>query len=109
MGRGETGGTNAAPIFKEFMKEAVGKLPPVPFRIPPGIRLVRVDLKSGRPSSAGVVLEAFKAGTEPGSGYAARGDRFGSGLGVAGEDDGNDTGNPDDSGSQGNNGDWGLY
>jgi hypothetical protein len=69
---------------------------------------VRVDLKSGRPSSAGVVLEAFKAGTEPGSGYAARGDRFGAGLGVAGED-GTDDGTPDDSGSNPSNGDWGLY
>lgn len=108
LGRGETGGTNAAPIFKEFMKEAVGKLPPVPFRIPPGIRLVRVDLKSGRPSSAGTVLEAFKAGTEPGSGYAARGDRFGSGLGVAGED-GSDTDSPDDPNTGQGNGDWGLY
>jgi penicillin-binding protein 1A len=108
MGRGETGGTNAAPIFKEFMKEAVGKQAPVPFRIPPGIRLVRVDLKSGRPSSAGAVLEAFKAGTEPGSGYAARGDRFGAGSTVAG-DDGSEDGSSDESGAASSNGDWGLY
>lgn len=107
LGRGETGGTNAAPIFKEFMMDAVGKQPPVPFRIPPGIRLVRVDLKSGRPSSTGAVLEAFKAGTEPGSGYAARGDRFGSGLGVA-TDDGSDADVSDDSGGH-SNPDWGLY
>jgi penicillin-binding protein 1A len=113
LGKGETGGTNAAPIFREFMKDAVGKQPPVPFRIPPGIRLVRVDLKSGRPSSGGVVLEAFKTGTEPGSGYQARGDRYGSGLGVAdgdGVDDGSDPGSSGDSGSSSsNNGDWGLY
>jgi penicillin-binding protein 1A len=108
LGKGETGGTNAAPIFREFMKDAVGKQPPVPFRIPPGIRLVRVDLKSGRPSSAGVVLEAFKAGTEPGSGYVARGDRFGSGYSADGEGEGSDTDAPDEAGNQGN-GDWGLY
>lgn len=108
LGKGETGGTNAAPIFREFMKDAVGKQPPVPFRIPPGIRLVRVDLKSGRPSSAGVVLEAFKAGTEPGSGYVPRGDRFGSGYSADGEGEGSDTDTPDDSGNP-NNGDWGLY
>jgi penicillin-binding protein 1A len=109
MGKGETGGTNAAPIFKEFMKDAVGKQPPVPFRIPPGIRLVRVDLKSGLPSSGGAVLEAFKAGTEPGSGYRQRGDRFGSGLGVATGEDGSEDGSSDDSGSSASNSDWGLY
>jgi penicillin-binding protein 1A len=99
MGKGETGGTNAAPIFRDYMKDAVGGQPPVPFRIPPGIRLVRVDLKSGRPSSAGTVLEAFKTGTEPGSGYVARGDGFGAGVG-SGEDIDPDSGEgppPDDS------------
>lgn len=108
LGKGETGGTNAAPIFREFMKDAVGKQPPVPFRIPHGIRLVRVDLKSGRPSSVGAVLEAFKAGTEPGSGYAARGDRFGSGYTGSGEGDGSESDSSDDSGNTGD-GDWGLY
>lgn len=107
MGRGETGGTNAAPIFKEFMKDAVGKQAPVPFRIPPGIRLVRVDLKSGRPSSGGAVLEAFKAGTEPGSGYQPRGDRFGAGSTAV--DEGSEDGSSDESGAASNNGDWGLY
>ena len=53
LGHGETGGHNAAPIFRNFMVDAVGSQPPVPFRIPPGIRLVRVDLKSGHPSSGG--------------------------------------------------------
>ena len=98
MGKGETGGTNAAPIFRDYMKEAVGNQPPIPFRIPPGIRLVRVDLKSGRPSSFGQVLEAFKAGTEPGSGYVARGDGFGSGQGSGEEVDPAAEGSqPDDS------------
>ncbi len=111
LGKGETGGTNAAPIFREFMKDAVGKKPPVPFRIPSGIRLVRVDLKSGYPSSAGAVLEAFKVGTEPGSGYRARGDRFGTGLGVSGDDDGSDSdaSSDDNNGNANSNGDWGLY
>jgi penicillin-binding protein 1A len=106
LGVGETGGSNAAPIFRNFMKEAVGSQPPVPFRVPPGIRLVRVDLVSGRPSPTGVVLEAFKAGTEPGSGYVARGDAFGAGMG-SGEDV-----NPDDAGensSDETSGGWGLY
>jgi penicillin-binding protein 1A len=105
LGHGETGGANSAPIFRNFMKDAVGSEPPVPFRIPPGIRLVRVDLKSGRPSSGGAVLEAFKAGTEPGSGYVPKGDAFGSGMGGSEEVD-PDTGTsttPTDEGG------WGLY
>jgi hypothetical protein len=66
--------------------------------------MVRVDLKSGLPSSAGAVVEAFKAGTEPGSGYVARGDGFG-GLGSDTEADPED---PSSSNTQGN-GAWGLY
>jgi len=105
LGRGETGGHNAAPIFRNFMVDAVGGQPPVPFRIPPGIRLVRVDLKSGYPSSAGAVLEAYKAGTEPGSGYVARGDTSGWGEPM-GEENPDDPANPQ---SGQNNGAWGLY
>jgi penicillin-binding protein 1A len=102
LGRGETGGHNAAPIFRNFMVDAVGSQPPIPFRIPPGIRLVRVDLKSGYPSTAGAVLEAFKAGTEPGSGYQARGDTS-SGLGMGEEID------PDAAAQNGQGTGWGLY
>ena len=104
LGHGETGGANSAPIFRDFMKEAVGNQPPIPFRVPPGIRLVRVDLKSGRPSSAGTVLEASKAGTEPGSGYVPRGDAFGSGMGGSEEDPDAAAGTQSD-----NSGGWGLY
>ena len=42
--------------------------PPVPFRIPRGIRMVRIDAKTGRlpePSTERMLLEAFKPGTEP--------------------------------------------
>ena len=102
MGHGETGGQNAAPIFRDFMAEAVGKQPPVPFRVPPGIRMVRVDLKSGQPSATGAVLEAFKAGTEPGSGYVARGD----GWGAAGTTNDGDT---EEANGPGNQTNWGLY
>jgi len=102
MGHGETGGQNAAPIFRDFMTEAVGKQPPVPFRVPPGIRMVRVDLKSGHPSASGAVLEAFKAGTEPGSGYVARGDGWGA-AGTANDDDTEEANGP------GNQTNWGLY
>ena len=68
LGRGETGSSVAAPIFRDFMKRALADRPAIPFRIPPGIRLVRVDPTTGLPARAGqrrVILEAFKPGTEP--------------------------------------------
>ncbi|MDZ4739996.1 MAG: penicillin-binding protein 1A [Alphaproteobacteria bacterium] len=104
LGHGETGGHNAAPVFRDFMTDAVGKQPSVPFRVPPGIRMVRVDLKSGQPFAGGAVLEAFKAGTEPGTGYVARGDGWG-GMGSGTEVETEDSSS---SNTQGN-GAWGLY
>jgi penicillin-binding protein 1A len=67
LGDKETGGAIAAPIFRDFMMEALADQPATPFRVPPGIRLVRVDLASGqrRASGQGVIFEAFKPGTEP--------------------------------------------
>jgi penicillin-binding protein 1A len=68
LGRHEQGATVAVPIFKEIMEKALQGKPPVPFRIPPGIRLVRVDHDTGLPAAPGdrnVILEAFKPGTEP--------------------------------------------
>ena len=58
----------AAPIFKDFIEKALDGKPGVPFRIPPGIRLVKVNQKTGllaRPGEKKVLLEAFKPGTEP--------------------------------------------
>ena len=68
LGRGETGGHVSAPVVRDFLKDALAGKPPVPFRTPPGIRLVRVDHDTGLPASPGdrnVILEAFKPGTEP--------------------------------------------
>ncbi len=50
MGHGETGGTLVAPIVRDFLKEALKDVPPVPFRAPPGIKLVRVNHKTGTAS-----------------------------------------------------------
>ena len=47
IARGATGGALAAPIVKDFMKVALADKPAVPFRVPPGIKLIRVDLKTG--------------------------------------------------------------
>ncbi len=64
LGQGEAGGKVAAPIFGDFMSEALADTPGIPFRVPSGIRLVRVNAKTGRPAGPGernVILEAFKA------------------------------------------------
>ncbi len=63
LGKRGTGGVVASPVFKSFMNNALKEIPAVPFRVPEGIRLVRVDHKTGRPAKTGdkdVILEAFK-------------------------------------------------
>ncbi len=68
LGKRETGASVAAPIFRDFMAAALDGKPAIPFRVPPGVRLVRVDGSSGylaRPGDRNVLLEAFKPGTEP--------------------------------------------
>ena len=47
------GATVAAPIFRDFMKDALADAPPTPFRVAPGIEEVPVDWKSGDPVAAG--------------------------------------------------------
>ncbi len=60
-----------APIFRDFMKLALKDKPDVPFRVPPGIKLISVDAKTGvRSSGAGTILEAFKPGTAPADTFA---------------------------------------
>ncbi len=68
LGRRATGSSVAAPIFKSFMQEALENEPPMPFRVPPGIRQVRIDANDGtraEPGDEKVIWEAFLAGTEP--------------------------------------------
>jgi penicillin-binding protein 1A len=63
--------TYAAPIFRDFMKMALKDKADVPFRVPPGIKLVSIDPKSGmRSNGQGTILEAFKPGTAPPDSYA---------------------------------------
>jgi penicillin-binding protein 1A len=71
MGRGETGSGAASPIFRDFMKAALAGKLAVPFRIPPGIQLIRINRKTGfraSPGDTSAILEAFKPGTQP-AGY----------------------------------------
>jgi len=68
LGAREQGATTAAPIFRDFMAAALKDTPGIPFRVPPGIRLVRVNATTGQLARSGdrpVIFEAFKPGTEP--------------------------------------------
>ncbi|GAB4195806.1 MAG: penicillin-binding protein 1A [Thalassobaculales bacterium] len=68
MGARETGSSVAAPVFKQFMELALADRPATPFRIPPGVKLVRVNAETGEPARPGdrvTILEAFKPGSEP--------------------------------------------
>jgi penicillin-binding protein 1A len=74
MGGYAQGGTLAAPIFKQFAKATMKDMPIVPFRAPQGIRMVRIDRRSGKKvfgawptddPKAGVIWEAFKPESEP--------------------------------------------
>ncbi len=68
MGEGETGARISAPIFRDFMRVALEDTPATPFRIPAGVRLVRIDATTGLLPNAGTtqtILEAFKPDTEP--------------------------------------------
>jgi penicillin-binding protein 1A len=72
MGKGSTGGILAAPVVREFLRTAIADRPAIPFRVPAGIKLVRIDRKSGQRTGAGdgnAILEAFKPGTAPPDGY----------------------------------------
>ncbi|HTN14260.1 MAG TPA: penicillin-binding transpeptidase domain-containing protein, partial [Sphingomonadaceae bacterium] len=74
MGGYAQGGTIAAPIFKQFVKESRDRWSGRPFVAPAGIRMVRIDRASGRrifgawptdDPKASVIWEAFKPDTEP--------------------------------------------
>ncbi|MEM8616522.1 MAG: penicillin-binding protein 1A [Pseudomonadota bacterium] len=73
LGEGEGGGSVAGVIFTQFMQRALDDKPAIPFRIPPGVRLVSIDADTGQlPSFASqdVILEAYRPGTEPGLVFA---------------------------------------
>jgi penicillin-binding protein 1A len=84
LGRNAQAGHTAAPIARDFMKLALADKPATPFKIPAGIKLIRVDSKTGMRAGPGdsgkTILEAFKPGTGPPDNYAA--------MGVADDPDG---------------------
>ena len=68
LGHGEVGGRAAIVVFEDFAKKTIVTETPVPFRVPPGAKLIRVNLKSGKPTSAKdpqAIWECFMPGQEP--------------------------------------------
>ncbi|MBK3734627.1 penicillin-binding protein 1A [Azospirillum brasilense] len=68
LGARETGGSAAVPVFKDVMEVALKDQPATPFRVPRGLRLVRVNPENGRlaqPGERKAIWEAFIPGTEP--------------------------------------------
>jgi len=68
------GGTMAAPIWKSAMAPILKDMPKTPFVAPAGIRMVRIDRRSGKRVYGGwptndpkpaIIWEAFKPETEP--------------------------------------------
>ncbi len=70
LGDRETGGSMTVPIFRDFIMAATEDKPPVPFRVPPGLRQVMVDARTGKPANFGdphAIWESYLEGTDPGA------------------------------------------
>ncbi len=68
LGSHETGASVAIPVFKDFMAAAMKDKAAIPFRMPPGLRMVRVDAATGAlasPTDKNGIWEAFIPDTEP--------------------------------------------
>jgi penicillin-binding protein 1A len=68
LGRYNTGGSVASPVFKEFMEKALKGQPPQPFKVPQNAYFALVNRKTGRRTTKKdkeAVLEAFKPGQTP--------------------------------------------
>ena len=68
LGKKETGSRISAPIVKAFFKDVLEDEAIIPFRVPDGIRRVRINAQDGTRAELGdekVIWEAFLAGTEP--------------------------------------------
>lgn len=68
LGEKETGSSVAVPIFQDFIVKAMKGEPAIPFRMPSGLRMVKVDVQTGALASFGdkdALWEVFLPGTEP--------------------------------------------
>ncbi len=78
MGKGRTGGELAALVVTDFMRMALRDKAATPFRVPKGIELIPINVKSGQRDlfgDPGVILEAFKPGEEPSANTEVIGDQ----------------------------------
>ncbi|MER2519919.1 MAG: penicillin-binding protein 1A [Bdellovibrionales bacterium] len=68
LGSHETGASVAVPIFRDFITEAIKGMPNVPYRMPPGLRMVKINPATGDLAISGdkeSIWEAYIPGTEP--------------------------------------------
>jgi len=66
LGHQEVGGRAAAPIWLYFMSQSLAGQPIETFPVPEGIVFVKVNPKTGEPSSGGgSIYESFLEGTTP--------------------------------------------
>jgi len=68
LGKRETGGGAAAPIWVDYMGSALATRPKSEFEVPPGIVFARVDAKTGKlasPGSRSTLFQPFLEGTAP--------------------------------------------
>jgi len=68
LGKEETGGRAAVPIWLEFMQQATDKMPIDDFAVPQGIVFVNIDRDTGlraAPGDSELLLECFRRGSEP--------------------------------------------
>jgi len=87
LGSGEAGGRVATPIARDFLGPVLEEYPVAPFRVPDGVNLAPVDYETGQPGvigRPGVILEAFKPGTEPRRGASDAEDTLSFGAGALG-------------------------
>ena len=67
LGKFETGSRAASPIVKYFLEKALKNKKDTPFRIPNGMKLIKINHLTGLPAKPGdkdVIMEAFKPDTE---------------------------------------------
>ena len=68
LGKGETGGAAACPVWVGFMKRVLANKPVQVFPVPEGIVFAKVDADTGQlagPETQTVLFECFKEGTLP--------------------------------------------
>jgi penicillin-binding protein 1A len=82
-GEGVQAARYTVPIFRDFMAMALKDKPDTPFRVPEGIKLIRVSVATGMragTSDANTIMEAFKPGQAPPDYFGAGGIGLGGGA-----------------------------